>query len=45
MDIYNFMNQKLTAARKGKRTGIKFPYLSRLTETETQKIVRKIYQN
>lgn len=45
MDIYNYMNQKLTAARRGNKVGIKFPYLSRLTETETQKIVRKIYQN
>lgn len=45
MDVYNFMNQKMTAARRGEQTGINFPYLYKLTETGIQKIVRKIYLN
>lgn len=44
MDIFSYMNQKLTSARRGEKTGITFPYLNKLMETNTQKIVRKIYR-
>ena len=38
------MNQKLSAAKRKEKTGINFPYLNKLMETNTQKIVRKIYR-
>ncbi len=37
MNIFNFMNQKLTAAKKGQKTGMNFPYLNRL--------IKKFYLN
>ncbi len=30
MNIYNYMNQKLTARLNGKETGISFPYLTKI---------------
>lgn len=45
MNIFNFMNQKLTAARKGKKTGINFPYLNKIKNSEMDLIMKKVYLN
>jgi len=43
MNIYNFMNQKFTAAKRGEKTGMNFPYIEKVIDI--QKIMKKVYLN
>jgi hypothetical protein len=45
MDIYNFMNQKLTARLNGEKTGMKFVHLDKIKHIYSHYYVNKMRMN